>query len=135
MNDDIYKPPSADLFDHVDTLKEEVDDQAKVLASGFRMVLYGLYMLLASILFIVYDEHVIGAVFFAAGAWQFVFGIISIGIGEKNSVLLGLLYLCLCIIPIFNIISLIVILKRAANGLKDNSYQIRVYGVRKLLDQ
>jgi uncharacterized membrane protein HdeD (DUF308 family) len=134
MIHDIYKPPSADLFDHVDALKEEVDDQAKVLASGFQMVLFGLYMLLASIVSIVFDETIIGIIFFAAGAWQFVFGIISIGIGEKNSILLGLLYLFLCVIPVINIISLIIILKRAAYDLRKNSYQIRMYGVRKLTE-
>ena len=129
---DIYRPPSAELYDRSEIVKEERSDQLKVLASGFRMVLYGIYLMLASIAFMAVRENMAAAIFIAVSAGVFVFGIIVIGIGEKNSILLGLTYLLLCAIPVLNIAMLAVILKRAARDLKTNAYQIKVWGPQKM---
>jgi hypothetical protein len=135
MYNEIYKPPRAELYDKLDILEEELNDQTKVLASGFKMVLYALYTLVASIVFIVGDENIMGIILFVGGAGLFVFGIISIGIGEKNSITLGLLYLILSLIPILNCVSLAIILKRAALDLRKNSYQVKLWGVKRLIVQ
>jgi hypothetical protein len=77
------------------------------------------------------NMNTLGVIVLAVGAGLFVFGMVIIGIGEKNSIFLGLLYLFLCLIPVLNIISLVIILKRAVRDLKRNSYQVRILGVRK----
>jgi hypothetical protein len=132
MFNDIYKPPSSELYDHSEIIEEERSDQIKVLASGFRMVLYGIYLLLASVAFLALRENLVAAIFIVVSAGVFVFGIIVIGIGEKNSILLGLTYLLFCAIPVFNVAVLAVILKRAARNLKTNSYQIKIWGPQKM---
>lgn len=132
MIDDIYKPPSSELYDHAEIIEEERSDQIKVLASGFRMVLYGIYFLLASIAFMAVRENLAAMVFVVAGVGVFAFGVILVGIGEKNSILLGLIYLLFCAVPVLNIALLAVILKRAARDLKANSYQIKAWGPQKM---
>jgi membrane protein implicated in regulation of membrane protease activity len=131
MTDNIYKPPSSALFDHSDLVEQERDEQIVVLASGFRTTLYGLYSLLASVILIVGNLYLAGAILAFAGGGLLVFGIVIIGIGERNSVLLGLIYLLFCMIPIIGIISLVIILKRAADKLNDNSYEIKIWGAHK----
>jgi lipopolysaccharide export LptBFGC system permease protein LptF len=132
MINDIYKPPSSELYDHAEIVEEEKSEQIKVLASGFRTVLYGIYFLLASIAFMAVGGNMAAMVLVVVGAGVFAFGVILIGIGEKNSILLGLTYLLFCAIPILNIALLAVILKRAARVLKTNAYKIKVWGPQKM---
>jgi ABC-type phosphate transport system permease subunit len=134
MDDDVYKPPNAELCGREDGVREEIADQAKVLASGFRMVLYGLYLLLASIVSLMINASIPTLILTAVGAGLCGFGIVIIGIGEKNSILLGLFYLLLCLIPIVNVIALAVILKRVAGDLRRNSYQVSIWGVTKVTE-